>query len=59
MFFSKPLDTIRSQDYLTVSRGARHAGAEVEVRYGRSNATGQQLSESFRDSEPFGGSDEC
>ena len=31
---SKPLDTISSQDYLTVSRSARHAGAEVETRYG-------------------------
>ena len=40
---------------MTLSRSARHAGAEVEMRYGNGNATVQQLEGgmSFGDSEPL------
>ena len=55
----------QKQAYVTLSRCARHAGAEVEMRYGSWNTTVQQLeggmssgdSEPLVDSEPSGGSE--
>ena len=60
----------QEQACVTLSRCARQAGAEVEMRYGSWNTTGSSwkmvgppvtvspwCSESFGDSEPFGGSE--
>ena len=45
----------QKQAYVTLSRCARHAGAEVEMRYGSWNTTVQQLEGgmSSGDSEPL------